>query len=125
MDQAILVGPDIEVGREVLAALDAAEIKHIVALLAVFPEYSDWRLVISSPSLDQSHLLKAHERVAAILGGRYVHRLPVIMILPTKDPFIRELRKTFGKTKDVAGMRLGGQMIGNRFIDNAYVYRIQ
>lgn len=125
MDQTTLVGPDIEVGREVLAALDAAEIKHIVALLAVFPEYSDWRLVLSSPSLDQTHLLKAHERVAEILGGRYVYRLPVTMILPTKDPFIRELRKIFGKTKDVAGMRLGGQMIGNRFIDNAYVYRIQ
>jgi hypothetical protein len=47
------------------------------------------------------------------------------MVLPTKDPFIRELRKMFGKAKDVTGMRLGGQTIGNRFIDNAYVYRVQ
>ena len=29
------------------------------------------------------------------------------------------------KAKDVLGMRLGGQTIGNRFIENAYVYRIQ
>jgi hypothetical protein len=47
------------------------------------------------------------------------------MILPTKDSFIRELRKIFGKTKSVTGMRLGGQTFGSRFIDNAYVYRIQ
>jgi hypothetical protein len=125
MDQATLVGPDIDVGREVLAALDEAGIKNIVALLAVLPEYGDWRLILSSPSLDQTHLLRAHEKVSVILGGRFVYRLPVIMILPTKDPFIRELRRIFGKTKDVTGMRLGGQMIGNRFIDNAYVYRVQ
>jgi hypothetical protein len=47
------------------------------------------------------------------------------MILPTKDPFVRELRKIFGKAKNVEGMRLGGQTIGNRFVDAAYVYRIQ
>jgi hypothetical protein len=125
MDQATLVGPDIEIGRDALAALDAAGIKSTVALLAVFPEYGDWRLVLSSPALDQKHLLKAHEQVAAVLRGDFVYRLPTIMILPTKDSFIRELRKIFGKTKSVTGMRLGGQTFGSRFIDNAYVYRIQ
>ena len=125
MDQATLVGPDVSVGLEALAILDAAKIKPVVALLAVLPEYGDWRLVLSSPSLDQNHQLKAYDKVAEALHGRFPYRLPVIMILPTKDPFIRELRKIFGKTKDVKGMRLGGQTIGNRFIDNAYVYRIQ
>jgi hypothetical protein len=125
MDQATLVGPDIDVGRDAVAALDAAGIKPAVALLAVLPEYGDWRLILSAPSLDQSHLLKAHEQVASVLRGDIVYRLPIIMILPTKDPFIRELRKIFGKAKSVAGMRLGGQTLGNRFIDNAYVYRIQ
>lgn len=125
MDQATLVGPDIDIGREAVAALDAAGIKPAVALLAVLPEYGDWRLILSAPSLDQSHLLKAHEKVASVLRGDFVFRLPIVMILPTKDPFIRELRKIFGKAKSVTGMRLGGQTIGNRFIDNAYVYRIQ
>jgi hypothetical protein len=125
MDQATLVSPDVTAGSQALAELDAAGVKSVAALLMVSPEYSDWRLVISSPSLDQSHQLKAYEKVAEILGGRFVYRLPPILILPTKDPFIRELRRIFGKTKDVAGMRLGGQTIGNRFIDNAYVYRVQ
>jgi hypothetical protein len=47
------------------------------------------------------------------------------LILPTKDPFIGEIRRIFGKAKDVMGMRLGGRMIGNRFVENAYVYRVQ
>jgi hypothetical protein len=125
MDQATLVSPDVNAGGQALAELDAAGVKPVAALLMVTPEYGDWRLVLSSPSLDQTHQLNAYEKVAEILAGRFVYRLPPILILPTKDPFIRELRRIFGKTKDVNGMRLGGQTIGNRFIDNAYVYRIQ
>jgi hypothetical protein len=125
MDQATLVGPDLSAGREIISVLDAAEIKQITALFVSFPEYSDWRLVLSSPSLDQNHLLKAGRKVHGILHGKFDFPLPPIMILPTKDPFVRELRKTFGKAKSVEGMRLGGQTFGNRYIENAYVYRIQ
>jgi hypothetical protein len=124
MDQAILVGPDVSAGEKALATLQAAHIEPVVALLAVFPEYGDWRFVLSSPSLDQTHLLKAHVKVAEVLNGHFVYTLPTVMILPIKDPFIRDLRRLFGKAKDVTGMRLGGQRIGNRFIDAAYVYRI-
>ena len=46
------------------------------------------------------------------------------MILAMSDPFIKALRKLFGRSKSVEGMRLGGQMIGDRFVDDAYVYRI-
>jgi len=125
MDQATLVGPDLAAGREALDVLDKAGIRQIVALFLLSPEYGDWRFVLSSPSLDQTHALKAHEKVYELLEGRFVYSLPILMVLPTKDPFIRELRKMFGKAKDVTGMRLGGQTIGNRFIDNAYVYRVQ
>jgi hypothetical protein len=125
MDQALLVGPDVSAGAKALVILDAEHIQPAVALLAVFPEYGDWRFVLSSPSLDQTHLLKAHIRVAEALDGRSVQALPTVMIFATKDPFIRELRRLFGKAKDVTGMRLGGQKIGNRFVEAAYVYRVR
>ena len=125
MDQATLVGPDIDIGRDAVAALDQAKRKPVVAMLSLFPEYGDWRLVLSSPSLDQTHPLRAQEQVAAVLRGDFIHRLPVVMVMPIKDPFVRELRKIFGKAKSVYGMRLGGQTIGNRFIENAFVYRIE
>jgi hypothetical protein len=40
------------------------------------------------------------------------------------DPFIKSLRRMFGKTKSVEGMRLGLQTIGDRFVEDAFVYRI-
>ena len=125
MDQATLVGPDLSVGREIVSILDAAQLKQITALFVLFPEYSDWRLVLSSPSLDQNHSLKAGLKVHEILHGKFAYPLPPLMVLPRKDPFIAGLRKLFGKAKDVTGMRLGGHTIGNRFIDDAYVYRVQ
>jgi len=124
MDQATLVSPDITAGSEALAALEDAGIKRLTALFILQPEYEDWRLVLSSPSLDMEHQLKAYEKVARILRGRFVYTLPPMLVLPTKDPFIRELKRIFGKAKDVTGMRLGGQTIGNRFVSNAYVYQI-
>jgi hypothetical protein len=70
-------------------------------------------------------LFKAYHLLAETIGGRFVDTLPSMLILPMKDPFIRELRKMFGKTKDVAGMRLGGQTIGNRFLEAGYVFRVR
>jgi hypothetical protein len=125
MDQATLVNIDVNAGFKILSALDAARIEVIVALWMISSDYDDWRLVLSSPSLDQAHLLKAHEQVAKALQHRFVYLRPPILILPIKDPFIRELRRLFGKANDVEGMRLGGQTIGNRFISDAYVYRIK
>jgi hypothetical protein len=49
----------------------------------------------------------------------------VSMLQTTRQPLVRELRKIFGKAAEVAGMRLGGQMIDGGWIDDAYVYRIR
>jgi len=125
MDQATLVNFDVEAGTKALKALDAAKLKISLALWMVSPEYSDGRLVLSSSSLDQTHPLRSYEQVTQALHEHLVHLRSSILVLPTKDPFVRELRRIFGKAKDVTGMRLGGQMIGNRFISDAYVYRIQ
>ena len=46
------------------------------------------------------------------------------MILPMSDPFVRELRRLFSKSKSVEGMRPGSQMIGERLVEDAYVHRI-
>jgi hypothetical protein len=125
MDQATLVGPDLTIGREIVSVLDAAQIKQITALFVLFPDYSDWRLVLSSPSLDQDHSLKAGKRVHEILQGKFDYGLPTLMILPTRDTFIKALRNMFSKAASVEGMRLGGQTFGDRFISDAYVYRIK
>lgn len=126
MDHATLVGFDVDAGRKVLDALDHAALTIHVALWVYSSDRDDWQLILSGPSLDQKHPLKAHRQVSEALVDKFEYRMPpLILILPLDDPFINILRRLFGKAKDVNGMRLGGQTIGDRYISDAYVYRIR
>jgi hypothetical protein len=126
MDKATMVSTDISRGSEILDTLERAKVKVTVALWAFLSEYEDWRFVLASRQFDLSDARDAygllHDSLAP--AGFVPRNTPPIMILPTSDPFIRELRRMFGKTNSTEGMRLGGQMIGDRFVEDAYVYRI-
>jgi hypothetical protein len=126
MAEKILVEADLGKSEKIVSALERAEIPVAVALWAVFPEYDDWRLVLASRSLDSLSLGDAYLRVNRALkeAGLTVRDTPTIFIMKTTDPFVRALRKVFGRTKSVAGMRLGGQAWGDRFVEDAYAYKI-
>ncbi len=125
MATAALVGLELESGARVISILEDAGIVLKVALWMATPEFEEGRIVIASSSLDQAKPLRAYETVARILHGKFAQAAPPILILRMSDPFIRSLRQHFGKVASVEGLRLGGQMIGNRFVLNAYVYRIR
>jgi hypothetical protein len=126
MDKAALVSLDIDRGREVVDALERAKLKVAIALWVYSPEYEDWRLVLSARQFDSLDPREAYRRLhdSLAVAGLTPEKTPPVMILSMTDSFIRELRQLFGKTKSVEGMRLGGQMIGDRFVQDAYVYRI-
>jgi hypothetical protein len=126
MGQALLVSIDIPLGREVISAMETAGLTVNVALWAWLSEYEEWRLVLASRKLDKENLLQAYMLVnsATDAAGIGIRRVPEIMILKMTDPFIRELRRLYGKSKDVEGLRLGGYSIGGRGIQDAWVYRI-
>ena len=125
MVEAPLVVPDIEFGRQVLTALDAAEFPFSVALW--LKEDPAWTLVVATPLYEgigpkeaYRHLLVALSADRPISLGELPLRLE-----GHRSPLIKALRKTFGKTASVEGMRLGGHTIGGTWIDDAYVYRIK
>jgi hypothetical protein len=124
--KTVLVGPDIERGTKILQILDEAGLKVSVALWVFLAEYEDWRLILSSRKFDAVGLKGTyglfHDTLDA--AGFTLEETPTVGIFRTNDPFIRALRKTFAKAKSVDGMRLGGQTFGDRFVEDAYAYRI-
>jgi hypothetical protein len=126
MDKAALVSVDLERGSEIVNALEHAALRISVAVWVYLAEYEDWRLVISARRFDELEPRSAyrllHHLTAA--AGLTPEKMPPVMILPMSDPFVRHLRRIFKKTTSVEGMRLGGQVIGDRFVEDAYVYRI-
>jgi hypothetical protein len=122
MDKAVLVNAELEQGMKLLDALDRARVKVSVALWAHLAEYGDWRLVVSARQFDALDRVKAYRLINDTLtaAGFTVEMTPAIMIVRMSDKFIKELRRTYGKAKNVEGMRLGGQLIGDRFVEDAY-----
>lgn len=121
-----MVSLNIERVSELLEVLERSKLKVGVALWVYLAEYEDWRLVVSARQFDSLDIRDAYRLLHDSLSGAGFTpgNTPPVMILPMTEPFIRELRRLFGKTRSVEGMRLGGQLIGDRFVEDAYVYRI-
>ena len=126
MDKAALVNIELERGAEILRALDNAGPKVKVILWLLLPEYGEWRLVLASPEFDAAGPTEAYGLVHKALdaAGFPVEQTPPLLILPMSDTSIRALRRVFGRAKNVLGRRIGGQMIGDRFVEDGYLYRI-
>lgn len=127
MDNATLVNFDIENGQKVIDALDKDGKTPNVALWAKLPDYENWRLVIASDRLDQSPSLSGYSEINTAIrkAGIPINRKPSIFWRPMDKPFIQALRRTFASAKDTYGMRLGGQMFGDKYLEDAFVYRIR
>lgn len=126
MDKGVLVAVDLQRGEKVISALEKNGVPLSAALWAHFPEYEDWRLVLASRKLDSLKPGDAYLKVNRIMdqSGITVWEAPSIFIMKTTDPFVRSLRKVFGKAKSVSGMRLGSQTWGDRYVEDAYAYKI-
>ena len=44
---------------------------------------------------------------------------------PMDNPMIQALRGVFASAADTYGMRLGGQVFGDKYLEDAFVYRIR
>jgi len=126
MYKTALVERDLSQGAEIVRILDEAGLRIKVALWVNLDEFNDWRLVLASKEFDKAGPREKYGLLHRVLEGAGIpyERTPVFMILRMDEPFIRDLRRIFGKAASVEGMRLGGQTIGGRGLDDAYVYRI-
>jgi hypothetical protein len=127
VDKATMVGLDISVGQDVVRALDDAGVKLSVAVWAQLPDYVDWRLVLAGPGFDAVGLEGWYRLLhnALAQAGFPPSNRPLTRIFPMSDPFVKALRRIYAKYKDITdGNRIGGRMIGDRFIEDGYIYRI-
>lgn len=119
-----LVGVDLSEGAKVVSTLENHGIHVRVALWMVTPQFEDGRLVIASEDLPQTDILSDYEKVLEILRESFTSELPLFSILPLDDDLVRDLRRRFAGTVSLAGRRVGGETIGNRYIDDGYIYKI-
>lgn len=126
MGKALLVENDFRIGDRLVKALEAGGMPVALALWAQFPEYEDWRFVVAAKALDPFSLSDAYLRINQALdqGGITVWEKPLVHVMKTTDPFVRAVRRGLRKMKGVEGMRLGSQMWGDRYVEEAYAQKI-
>jgi hypothetical protein len=91
MGKTVLVGMDVEKGSKIVQILDDAGLHVKVALWAFLSDYEDWRFVLSSVKFDAEPRRGYglyHRALEA--AGMTLEETPVIVILNSKDRFIRE-----------------------------------
>lgn len=127
MGSETLVSFDIENGKEVIDALERDGKNPNVALWAKLPDYESWRLVIASDRLDQKSQFSGYSEIVEAMdkAGIPIHRQPSILMCPMDNPMIVALRSIFASAASTYGMRLGGQVFGDKYLEDAFVYHIR
>jgi hypothetical protein len=127
MAKKTLVDADLKLGEKVLGLLDASKFPVSVAIWILTEQEGEWKLVIGTSLYDKIGPLEAYGKLINALRQEDPESRDFddVRLMSNREPFIRELRRLFGKTASVSGMRLGGHRIGGMWLDDAVVYRIK
>jgi len=123
----MLVESDIEEGKRLLLALDAASLKVSVALWFYFAEDEEWRFVVVAPLIDQKGPKESYafiQKTLERLAPPSIISLKQISILSSSNNLIKTLRSAVHTGTGVVGIRFSRNMINNTFIEDAYIYRM-
>ena len=124
MGQKILVGPDIEGGREFLQLLKEHDIDVTAALWQYDRLSDDWDLVISSPLADKIGVREIYKKMWSILNR--INRPPIdlqrVSLFYNRAPFIKSLRRNWRKMREIQVRR---QPVGDHMVDDGYVYFVK
>jgi hypothetical protein len=127
MDKAALVDIDVKAAAEIVDILDRARLRISVALWAYLSEYEDWRLVLAGRSLDTNGMFHGYDLIHDTLSAAGIRpsQTPPLLVFRMTDRFIVDLRRFVRKMGNVEGTGLGGQVLGDKYLADAYVYRIK
>lgn len=126
MDRQFLV--DVERVASSHAAEEIRERRPDIGVIvaAKFSDYSSPRLVLASTQFEDVSLLPSYKEVLSILGemGDEQEDVPSLLLLPETDSFIRDLRRNVGRVNRSTGMHIEGRSLGDRFLEDGYVFHV-
>ena len=70
MATATLVNSDIEIGRQIVAALTRANLPVTFYLWAFVPQLQEWQFIVATPLVDSKGPLAAYSEVNKVCGKR-------------------------------------------------------
>jgi hypothetical protein len=128
MANAALLGPDLALGDEILEMLDAAKFPVTAALWAFSEDHlGGWQFVIGTPLYEKLGTSAAYGRLitAVRMADPQSMRFEDVRLMGNREPFVRELRRTFKGVQFRKGERIGSKSLGGIYIEEGLLYRIK
>lgn len=126
MDKAILVGPDIDAGRDLIKALDASHFDVRAAFWFYREESEEWRLYIATPLVKEKGPREAYARILEVLKKSAIHSVDLshISVIDPTDGLVTVLSLVIDTGPGLADMSFNGNSINGVYIRAAHIYRM-
>ena len=129
MATTTLVSQEIEEGKRLIDALNAANLSVDSALWIYAPEPETWRLMLTSPLYDRKGPLKTYEEILSVFRqvkpDLKIDWTGIVAVSP-KHELIKGLRQLQQHWKlNLAGKRLTNNLVNQTWIEDAYIYQIK
>ncbi len=121
-----LVKEWIDAGKRLTEALDQANFEVVASLWLYDAESDEWELMIASPRVEEEGPLEAYRTVQkALLNLKFEDfRLADVHLVRPNDDLVKSLRLVARTGEGINGKRLTRTRAGDRFIEDAYIYRL-
>lgn len=123
MAQDILVDADLKAGRALVEALDRTGFPVSAAFWYFEPQREIWRLVLATPRYE--NLRDATLQIVDVIRtdrAKYPDSARISVRRPD-DPLVSGFSKRV-HVDDLNWVRFPGGIVGNEFVEDAYIYRV-
>lgn len=127
MAQAALVDAAIRGARELIDRLDATGFHPDSALWLYRTDSNDWILLLGASGVSEAGTRAGYMATESLLRTQNFGpiRLDDVVIVDNDDPLLRVLRVALKTGPELSEIRFTRNRIGNTFIEDALIYRLQ
>lgn len=126
MDKKTLVKECVEEGKELIKALDETQFEVRAAMWFYLSDSDEWRLFIASPYVEEKGPKKAYSFIQSKLETLSPSEISLknISVLSHNHDLINLLRKAIQTGPGISDIRFTQNVIDNKLIEDAYIYRM-
>ena len=126
MDNAILVGPDVEAGKQLIRALDASSLDVKAAFWLYREEAEEWRLYIATPLVKEYGPREVYVRVLKVLKESKTSSIGLsqISVIDPSDALVTILSFAFNTGPGIKDIKVFGNTVNGVYIRAAHIYRM-
>jgi hypothetical protein len=126
MDNATLVAPDVEAGKQLIPALDVACLDVKAAFWLYLEESEEWRLYIATPLVKEYGPREVYSRVLKVLKESKISSIDLseISVIDTADGLVTVLSLAFNTGPGITDIKFAGNTVNGVYVRAAHIYRM-